>query len=120
MRTRANSRRGTGDRGAVVVELAVSGLVFATLLFGVIEFGLAFGDYNSVRQGTRDAAREAAVNNIPTPTSCTAGGTGAQHNLICLVQSKAGLTDDSRLHSKVCIYPAGTSTGTSTCSATTV
>ena len=45
------------DSGAVLIETALIGIVLLTLLFGVIEFGLAWRDDLSVSSATRAGAR---------------------------------------------------------------
>lgn len=49
------------DRGAVLLEFAVVAVVLFTILFGIIEFGSAFNDYQSLRQVVREGARTAVV-----------------------------------------------------------
>ncbi len=55
-------RRGVGDEGAVLVEFALICPLLFLLIFGVIEFGWAFGQNLDVRHGAREGARLAAVN----------------------------------------------------------
>ena len=50
------------DRGASLVEFAILAPFLLLLLFGIIEFGWLFGQYNDVRHGAREGARFAAVN----------------------------------------------------------
>ena len=50
------------ERGATLVEFAVLAPLLILLLFGIIDFGWAMGNYNDVRHGAREAARLAAVN----------------------------------------------------------
>jgi Flp pilus assembly protein TadG len=54
-----NARR---ERGATLVEFAILAPLLILLLFGIIDFGWAMGNYNDVRHGAREAARLAAVN----------------------------------------------------------
>jgi len=49
------------QHGAALVEFALIGLVFFTILFGLIEFGRAFFTYNTLVEATRRGARVAAV-----------------------------------------------------------
>ena len=51
------ARRRDQDEGAVLVETALVGIVLLTLLFGVIELGLAWQDDRSVSSATRAGAR---------------------------------------------------------------
>lgn len=53
------------DSGAAVVEFALIAPLLVLLIFGIIEFGFAFGQYLDVRHGAREAARLASVNYNP-------------------------------------------------------
>lgn len=80
-----------------MVELAIILPLFVLLIFGIIEFGLTFNDYISVRQGTREAARQGAVGNFGDTTSCSLTGvTGSPstdvQKLMCLAKSQVGLS----------------------------
>ena len=55
-------RRRTNDRGANLVEFALLAPLLLLLVFGIIEFGWLFGQFNDVRHGAREGARFAAVN----------------------------------------------------------
>jgi Flp pilus assembly protein TadG len=59
--SRLRARRRRGDRGAALVEAAFITPVFAVLVFGVLEFGLAFRDYLTVANVSRDSARGASA-----------------------------------------------------------
>jgi Flp pilus assembly protein TadG len=50
------------DRGANLVEFAILAPLLILLVFGIIEFGWLFGQFNDVRHGVREGARFAAVN----------------------------------------------------------
>jgi hypothetical protein len=58
---RAHVARASGDRGATLVEAAIYTPLLFLLLFGVLEFGLAFRSYLTVSNGTRDGSRMASV-----------------------------------------------------------
>ena len=58
MKRQAGRRR---ERGAALVELAITASVFLTALFGVIEFGRFFWTHNALRDAARRGARYAAV-----------------------------------------------------------
>ena len=60
MFTRNDNRFGA-ERGQAMAEFAIVLPVFALLLFGVIQFGIAFHDYVKVTDATRVGARKAAV-----------------------------------------------------------
>jgi Flp pilus assembly protein TadG len=54
-------RRLHGERGASAVELALIFPLVSLFLFGIIEFGVAFLQVQSIRTGVREGARAAAV-----------------------------------------------------------
>lgn len=54
-------RRRDGERGAALVEAALITPLFALLIFGILEFGLAFRDYLTVANVSRDSARGASA-----------------------------------------------------------
>jgi Flp pilus assembly protein TadG len=97
-RRAANRRqRRRGERGAALVEFAIVVPLFLVLVFGVIAFGLTFNDYISVRQGTREAARQGAVGNFGSTTTCSltgvsGGPTSDIQKLMCLAKSQIGLS----------------------------
>jgi hypothetical protein len=59
--SRLRARRRQGDRAAALVEAAFITPVFAVLVFGILEFGLAFRDYLTVANTSRDSARGASA-----------------------------------------------------------
>lgn len=59
---RRMARSGRRERGAVIVEFALLAPIFFAVLFGIIEFGWAFGQSLDVRHAAREAARLTAVN----------------------------------------------------------
>jgi Flp pilus assembly protein TadG len=58
MKMRAKLR---GQEGAAAVEFALVVSLLFVLLFGIMEFGLAFFQLQSLRSATREGARAAAV-----------------------------------------------------------
>ena len=76
------------------------------ILFGIIEFGIAFNDYQSIRQGAREGARQAVVNDYGSDTSCGINGAaaGAPNNakaIICTTKDRTALGDDVRVGIRV-------------------
>lgn len=99
-----------------MVELALILPIFLVLVFGVIEFGITYNNLITVRQGTREAARQGAVGNFGGLSSCslTSGVTGSDDikKLMCLTKQQIGL---SYANTRVKIMSASadfTSTGT--------
>jgi hypothetical protein len=69
------ARRGgrSGDGGAALVEFALVLPIFALMLFGMIELGLAFAGWSSLRNAVQTGARLASVDDTAgAPASCTA------------------------------------------------
>lgn len=85
--------RTADDRGAALVEFALIFPFLALILFGIIEFGLAMNDYQSLRQAAREGAREAVVGNYSGGRSdCALEPTPAQQ-LVCLTKARAGTNE---------------------------
>jgi Flp pilus assembly protein TadG len=63
------ARRGW-DEGAVAVEAALTIGVLIFLIFGVIEFGMAMGSWNTMVLAVEDAGRYVMVHNTSCNTSC--------------------------------------------------
>jgi hypothetical protein len=106
----ATHRRGRGSRGVALVEFAIIMPILFLLIFGIIEFGTAFNDYQALRQGTREGARNAVVADYGSSGSCgingaasSAVGTNADNSrkVICTVKQEVGLTSSSLTRVKV-------------------
>jgi Flp pilus assembly protein TadG len=61
-------RRLHGERGASAVELALIFPLVSLFLFGIIEFGVAFLQVQSIRTGVREGGRAAAVGSLVSTT----------------------------------------------------
>jgi hypothetical protein len=96
-------RRQRTERGASLVEFALLVPIMALLVFGIIEFGLAFSDSQNLRQATREGNRLITVN----PSDFVSGGAFDDAKLRTVIVNEAGLTDSAtRLH--VSWSPTGT------------
>lgn len=51
------------QRGAAMVEMAITISLFMMLVFGIIEFSLAYFQWTRINEAARDGARYAIVNN---------------------------------------------------------
>jgi Flp pilus assembly protein TadG len=60
------------ERGQTMVEFALVLPILAVLLFGVIQFGIAFNNYITITDAARAAARRAAVSREAVCPSCEA------------------------------------------------
>lgn len=61
-------KKRSSDEGAALVEFALVMPVLFLLVFGIIEFGWAFGQFLDVRHGARETARLTAVNYQASPS----------------------------------------------------
>lgn len=61
MPRRSSRARRRSERGSVVVESALALPLFLLIIFGTMEFGLAFRSYLTLSNATRDAARFAST-----------------------------------------------------------
>src|SRR5438445_13173943 len=90
-------RHKTSESGATLVEAAFVIPILVLLIFGAIEFGNLFNNYNSVRNGVREGARQGVVANTSAGDCNTstdlvnATGSTNTKNLICLVKSRIGI-----------------------------
>ena len=94
------------ERGAALVEFAIVMPLLFLLLFGVIEFAIAFNDYQSIRQGARDGARQAVVKDYGSTVSCGINGAAAAapdnaKRIICTTKARTGLGNDVRVGLRV-------------------
>lgn len=120
IRARRRARSNGAERGAVLVELTLVIVLFSLLLFGIIEFGVAYNDYISVRNGSREAARLAVVDDVKGAPPCTINGASvtppanpttasdSTNALVCKAKDRIGLTSSK---TKVKISLAGTAIG---------
>jgi Flp pilus assembly protein TadG len=87
-RARADDPR--RDAGAAAVEFALVLPVLVLILFGIIDYGLYFGNALDTRSGVASATRQAIVNNFDT--TCTPPGAfpaGSDSGyLACMVEAR--------------------------------
>jgi len=79
-----------GDEGNSLVEFALVLPLFAILLMGMIDFGLVFGGFVSLRGGVEAGARLASVDNYNTGDCTGSGATAAQTEMVCAVAARVG------------------------------
>lgn len=75
------------ESGAAAVEFALVSSILMVLVFGILQYGLYFNDANSLRQGVREAARAAVVENFAYP-GCTTGTNSER--LVCGTKAQIG------------------------------
>lgn len=81
---RHTRRRRRDGRGAAAVELALVSLILFPVLFGIVDYGLWFNDSLTTRNGVREGARLAVVQNLNGPTGCSAQQGAAR--MACVTQ----------------------------------
>ena len=119
------SRRlgGRGDqRGAAAVEFALVVPLLLLIVFGIVDFGIAFSNFENVRSGTREAARLGVVNDLTSAPSCTINGATVTpptnpttvadwtNALVCKAKDRIGL---SQGETKVKVFITGQAIGDS-------
>lgn len=100
MRSRGRSRTTRSERGAALVEFALVAPVLVLVLVGIIQFGLVLNDYQAIRHGVRDGARQAAVQTYgsASPSCTTASAPEEVKKVICLTKDRIGLDNEVRVH----------------------
>jgi Flp pilus assembly protein TadG len=90
MRKRVNI---TSERGQTMVEFAIVLPILVVLLFGIIQFGIAFNNYETITDAARAAARVAAVSRQASDPvgACQNAALNAASNLD-MTQPGAGVT----------------------------
>lgn len=81
-----------------------------TLVFGIVEFGTAFGDFISLRQGAREGARQAVVASFGSNASCPlfpAPSSSDTGKLMCLVKDRIDPAHPELIRVKVLFPDAG-------------
>ena len=94
-RCRRSRRRVRREDGAAAIEFALIVPVLVLLLFGLIEFGMAFLQVQSIRAGVREGGRAAAVGAQVSTTqqrtvSGSVGAIPSGHTGLVQVQSSEG------------------------------
>ena len=92
------------DRGASAVEFALVMPVLFLLVFGIIDYGMLFFDSIGLRQGAREGARQAVVQQYDA--ACTSGSVGAK--IACTTKRAT----DNTLGSPVVYIPTPTGAAT--------
>jgi hypothetical protein len=111
---RRSGRPGRDERGAALIEFAIVVSILLLIVFGIIEFGLAFNDYLNVRNGSREAARLGVVNDLDNAPACKINGSSVSppaipantsegtNALICKAKDRIGL-DGTKTKIKIAI-----------------
>ena len=90
------------ERGANLLEFALVVPILMLIVFGIIEFGVAYNNSLALRAGAQEGARAGVVANFgpTTPTGCTLGPSGpttgsSAGRLMCLTKNRIGLAQAS-------------------------
>jgi Flp pilus assembly pilin Flp len=81
------------EEGATLVEFAIILPVFALMLFGMIQFGLAFAGWDELRSAVQTGARMAITNDANPDPECGETDTGS--NIVCQVALLIGAPVDT-------------------------
>lgn len=113
--------RGRGDQGAIIVETALVMPLLFMMIMAVVDFGSALNNSQSIRQGAMDGARQIAVKQMGTTTSCQlqslgAGWTSAT-NAACLVKVRTNLSDRQNIRVRFAFQTSGACNSGGTASA---
>lgn len=98
VRSAARIRARRGERGASLVEFAIVAPILFMFLFGIIDFGVLFGQSISAKNGVRTATRAAVVGRFGPETSCTTKNLSSSNDplkrIVCNAKAQIGLPDD--------------------------
>jgi Flp pilus assembly protein TadG len=84
------NRRARTTRGAAAVELALVSLILFPILFGIIDYGLWFNDSLNTRQGVREGARRAVVENVTVPAGSPCTSMTDATRMACITKELIG------------------------------
>jgi hypothetical protein len=73
------------DRGAAAVEFALVVPLLLAVMFGIVDYGLWFGDSLNIRQGVDEGARRAVVKDFGT-----CAGASESEKTACVVKERIG------------------------------
>lgn len=95
---RAQRRRNRGEKGAVLVELAMVTPLLIMLVMGIIDFGMMFSERISMRGGVREADWNASRGMLGSADGCTLTFAGpaptvATQRVMCLAKDRSELPE---------------------------
>lgn len=103
-------RPARAEAGATVVEFALIAPILFLVVAAIIDFGLTFSNYISLRGGVGSGTRQGAVANFGTTCTLNAFGTAPSadvQKLMCTVKSRIGIAPSSKVYVKVAFSPTG-------------
>jgi TadE-like protein len=84
-------RRGRGESGVALVEMAIVIPLLLLLVFAMLDLGVVLYRDISLTQGVREAARQGAVALYDGGNPACSGGTPTD-NLVCLAKQRVGVS----------------------------
>jgi Flp pilus assembly protein TadG len=87
---RHTRRHSNDERGASTVEFALILPVFALLLFALVDFGMVFSGYTTMRSGVSASARLASLNEYTYSGSASCSGNTDTDQMVCTTMSEMG------------------------------
>jgi Flp pilus assembly pilin Flp len=103
----STARQNGDEHGASLVEFALILPVFALMLFGMIQFGLAFTGWDQLRNSVQTGARMAAMDDLGSGTTgCTppSGYSANTQDLVCEIESVIGAPSGTTGNPAVAVY----------------
>ncbi len=99
----SRTKRRDGEQGAVAVEFAIIFPLLAMMLFGIIQFGIAFSQYEVYTGAAREGGRYAATRCAGAPDFSTTGCTASMiTNKVTTAAVGYGITPGTPTASMVC------------------
>jgi Flp pilus assembly pilin Flp len=107
VRARSRGHRQRDEAGAALVEFALILPVFALMLFGMVQFGLAYTGWDQLRNSVQNGARMAAEDDLGSPPSgCTPPPAlnPNMQDLVCEIQGVIGTPSGTSGTPAVALY----------------
>jgi len=107
---RKNRQRGW-DEGATAVEAALIISVFVFLIFGILEFGMALWNWNTMVLAVEDAGRYVMVNNATPSATLEANAVSQMQTTLATAPGTVSTTCTTPTADQICLS-ASTTAGT--------
>jgi len=104
------------ERGAEMVEFALVLPVFALLLFALVDFGMLFAGYTTMRGGVQSAARLASINQYSYTGSAPCSSTDPTAQMVCTTMAIIGALPSANTNTievGICFISSGDTCATS-------
>ncbi len=101
-------------RGQAMIEFVIVAPVLLLLVLGGIDFGIVYSNIIGMRQGVSAGAREAAIGQFGTNSTCTLTGASGfstdDKELACLTHSLDGINNDATTRVDIIVGNTGSAT----------